>query len=170
MGIIFKTSPRTITILEVYCGFKVHLSYYKRYLSSDKSLKKSRLERDQAWIFSSFRYCLSSVNDNSCNELKNHNMRLSTVQRCVFHILSITYNLGIMCRSGLRLIVKLPVPLTFEPALIFCVIFLQPTKQIQRFFFTLFPFAIACKVLQKYFQMSFLSQSKEKQQPQICAC
>jgi len=46
MGIIFKTSPRTITILEVYCGFKVHLSYYKRYLSSNKSLKKSRLERD----------------------------------------------------------------------------------------------------------------------------
>lgn len=95
-------------------------------------------------------------------------MRLSAVQRCVFHILSITYNLGMMCRSGLRVIVKLPVPLTFAPALIFCVIFLQPTKQIQNFFLTLFPFTIACKVLQKYFQMSFLSHQRETATTNMC--
>ena len=36
------------------------------------------------------RYCLSSDN-NSCVELKSHNMLLSAVQICVFHILSIIY-------------------------------------------------------------------------------
>ena len=33
-------------------------------LSSTESLKKSRLDPVQAWIFSGFCYCLSSINDN----------------------------------------------------------------------------------------------------------
>ena len=49
----------------------------------------------QAWIFQAvFRYCLSSIN-NSCDELKNHNMLLALVQMSLTYFQSYIYPLWV---------------------------------------------------------------------------